>query len=378
MKLTDEQLKAINDIALEELKEDDIYVFRVKAIGDNVIESRRMKVGKTALEKFVEQAKKGIPLMLNHSWAGGTDKPFTFGRSFDAELKKGDNEDNAVYVDFYIVKDITLGGENTSDIIQGIKTSTLSDVSIGFQVNDAKFVRTGKEDDGTSKGYYEITDAKLFEVSLVFSPAYDGASVQKYDDTKENVFFLSASGDVLNDTGGETLSKFLRNKTEDENKKLDEAVEDENTEEVVEDENTTNEAEDNSTDTNENEEALDESETEADNEDDGVVDITDAGGHYYSIDGAKYTAFELKMIVADGLKRREEVISFATTEAIKVNPDIDVEGLKLGFDIMSVDQILAKGNAYKQIADMEIPFGRKTESDNTKVLNTKDNSRFKL
>lgn len=380
MNITDEQLKLINQKAKEELKAEDLYVFKAKVIGDNLIEERQMKIGKTALEKFVENAKDGVPLMLNHSWASFKDKPFPFGRSYDAELKKGDNEDNAVYVDFYVAKDIELGGENTTDIIKGIQTGTLSDMSVGFRAKEAVRKNMDKDDE-----YYEITDAELFEVSLVFAPAYKGASVQKFDDIGENTFFLSDNGEFLGGSGGEILDKLAKKNIakDDELKVADEVkpeVEDEKLDEEVEEVEANEEVEETEVEepTNETTEEENEAkETKAEDTKDDIVDI-DKGGHYYSIDGEKYTASELKMIFLDGKKHREEAIEFTVTEAIKANPDVDAENLKLGFEILSVEQILARGNAYKEVANLSIPVGRKTDSDKEAVIKNKDNSRFKL
>ena len=69
-------------------------------IGDKLIEERNLKIHKSLLEVFREDAKSGIAFMLDHPWAssglfgmGGRPRTaYAYGRSFDAVLKKGDIE----------------------------------------------------------------------------------------------------------------------------------------------------------------------------------------------------------------------------------------------------------------------------------------------
>ncbi len=135
------QLEKINALAKRTLSKDEVFAFPTKMVGDALLPERYLKLHKSLLEVFRNDARTGIAFMLDHPWAGMfRPKPaYPYGRTFDATLKKSDGEmegENwALYGDTYIVRGKEKDGVSTDGIIADIEDGTLFDVSVGFGFN---------------------------------------------------------------------------------------------------------------------------------------------------------------------------------------------------------------------------------------------------
>lgn len=137
-KPTKEQLEKINKLAVKELTEDDVFVFRPLIIDDQVT-AYYSKLHENFLRKIVMDAKKGVGLLLNHNCF-----QLPVGRTFDAELVEEHDEEvgdfcKSVYGGVYIDRGRnTESNMTTDDIIKGIESGTIFDVSIGFNASSWK------------------------------------------------------------------------------------------------------------------------------------------------------------------------------------------------------------------------------------------------
>lgn len=217
---TDAQLQKINKLAKRTLSKDEVFVFPSKLAGDMIIPDRYIQLTKELLEVFAKDAKNGVSLLLDHSWApdgffgiGGRPKmAIPYGRTFDSRFKGGEEEGEttSLVAEHYMVRDIEIDGIKTNDLIASIEAGTLFDTSIGFSyskavcsVCDDNYYNCnhyrGREyeielDNGETEIRLCYIKAKppgfLMENSLVFDGAYPGAGV------------LSKVGDIIeNETG---------------------------------------------------------------------------------------------------------------------------------------------------------------------------------
>lgn len=220
---TTAQLEKINKLAKRTLSKDEVFVFNNKLAGDMIIPDRYIQLTKELLDIFAIDAKKGVSLLIDHSWApdgfwglGGRPKPaIPYGRTFDSRYAASTEEGETISLmaDHYMVRDIELDGIKTNDLIASIEAGTLFDSSIGFSYNKAICSVCGKnyrkyseckhiagktyeieDDDGVTRQKLCYIKAKppgfLMENSLVFDGAYPGAGV------------LSKAGTILeNETG---------------------------------------------------------------------------------------------------------------------------------------------------------------------------------
>lgn len=193
------QLEKINTLAKRPLKAEDVFVFTDKAVGDGLIPGRLMRIHKSLLEVFREDARRGVSLMLDHPWAGLFAKPkpaYAYGRTFDSVIRKTmDNsltdETWALFVDHYIVRGREKDGLSTDQIIADIEDGVFFDTSIGFgndtyicsicgedymDYGKCKHYR-GQEYDGEICSIILKPPGFLMENSLVFDGAYPGAGV---------------------------------------------------------------------------------------------------------------------------------------------------------------------------------------------------------
>lgn len=217
---TDAQLQKINKLSKRTLSKDEVFVFPSKLAGDMIIPERYTQLTKELLDVFAKDAKNGVSLLLDHSWApdgffgiGGRPKmAIPYGRTFDSKFEGGDEEGEttSLVADHYMVRDIEIDGIKTNDLIASIEAGTLFDTSIGFSYSKAICSVCGdnyyncnhyrgreyemENEDGETEVRLCYIKAKppgfLMENSLVFDGAYPGAGV------------LSKSGDILeNETG---------------------------------------------------------------------------------------------------------------------------------------------------------------------------------
>lgn len=220
---TDEQLAKINKLAKRNLTKEEVFVFPNKLAGDMIIPDRYVQLTKELLDVFAADAKAGVSLLLDHSWApdgfaglGGRPKmAMSYGRTFDSKYETSTEEGETISLvaDHYMKRGIELDGIKTDDLIASIEAGTLFDSSIGFSYSKATCSVCGKnyrnyneckhfvgktyeieDDDGVTRQKLCYIKAKppgfLMENSLVFDGAYPTAGV------------LSKTGDILeNETG---------------------------------------------------------------------------------------------------------------------------------------------------------------------------------
>ena len=130
------QLELINEKAKRPLSKDEVFVFSSKMVGDKLIDNRFIKLDKSLLEVFRDDAAEGKALMLDHPWAGfGRPKAaYPYGRTFDSILVGGDIEgENGQFMVILIYSSRKeKDGLSTDAIIADIEDGTLFDVSVGF------------------------------------------------------------------------------------------------------------------------------------------------------------------------------------------------------------------------------------------------------
>lgn len=207
---TPSQLEKINALAKRPLSAEEVFVFSAKLVGDMIIPNRYIKIDKSLLEVFKQDAQRGIAFMLDHPWAGfGRPKPaLAYGRTFDAVLKPSkdvEGETWALYADHYIVRGKEKDGISTDAIIADIEDGTLFDTSIGWGAdtyecsvcgNDIRdFSKCehwpGQEYDGKLCYVIAKPPGFLMENSGVFDGAYPTAGIlSKFDsiDDQSNGF----------------------------------------------------------------------------------------------------------------------------------------------------------------------------------------------
>lgn len=220
---TDEQLAKINKLAKRKLNADEVFVFPTKLAGDMVIPGRYVQLTKELLDVYAMDAKKGVSLMLDHSWhpdgffgSGGRPKAaIPYGRTFDSYFGAATEEGETVSLmaDHYMLKGVELDGIKTDDLAISIEAGTLFDTSIGFCYDKAICSVCGNNyrdyehckhiagktyevegEDGVTRNQVCFIKAKppgfLMENSLVFDGAYPGAGV------------MSKAGDILENENG--------------------------------------------------------------------------------------------------------------------------------------------------------------------------------
>lgn len=196
---TQGQLDKINALAKRPLDKSEVFVFSTKMIGDALIPERCIKLDKSLLEVFRNDARTGVAFMLDHAWAG-IQKALVYGRTFDAVLRRSnevEGEKWALYGDTYIVRGKEKDGISTDSIISDIEDGTLFDVSIGFGYStqicsicgneyfgDECSHFRGREYDGQLCYVIAKPPGYLMELSGVFDGAYPTAGM------------LSATGDM--------------------------------------------------------------------------------------------------------------------------------------------------------------------------------------
>lgn len=203
---TKTQLEKINRLAKRTLSADEVFVFSGKSAGDLVIPDRYMQLSPEILKVMVDDAKKGVSFMFNHSWAAFGVQAIPFGKVFDGRLKKSITEGETVemFLDKYILRDDEIiDGISANALIKRIETGVLSDTSIGWGTDvmvcsicgmnywggDCSHLRGRKYKlaDGTEKIcavtamppsiIIPYNNNALYEESIVWDGAYPGATV---------------------------------------------------------------------------------------------------------------------------------------------------------------------------------------------------------
>jgi hypothetical protein len=205
-KPTSEQLAQINQLARVPLTEEETFVFPAKLVGDQIIPRRFMRLTPNFLRKMAAQAKAGVSLLLDHSWANLGVMTIPIGRTFESRLQM-DGDELALYADHYMKLGQEVGDIKIDQIADGIDAGTIFDTSIGFTVNSQTCSICGQEYFGGSCPHIrgreydsklcivDINDGDLMENSLVFDGAYPGAGIVMSNGTesqaKQSLQFLS-------------------------------------------------------------------------------------------------------------------------------------------------------------------------------------------
>ena len=191
---TPSQMEQINKLAKVALKPEQVFSFPAKLAGDMVIPNRYIKLDKSLLNVFKKDAQAGVALMLDHSWASyGGELALVYGRTFDAQLKKSDSEEEdwALYADHYLVRGKEKNGISTDSLIADISDGTAFDTSIGWGSsvyecsicgNDIRSYKDcehymGQTYDGEVCYAIAKPPGYLMENSIVFDGAYPGAGI---------------------------------------------------------------------------------------------------------------------------------------------------------------------------------------------------------
>ncbi|MHA7963534.1 hypothetical protein ACX93W_05255 [Paenibacillus sp. CAU 1782] len=205
-KPTSEQLAQINQLARVPMTEDETFVFPAKLVGDQIIPRRFMRLTPNFLRKMAAQAKAGVSLLLDHSWANLGVMTIPIGRTFESRLQM-DGDELALYADHYMKLGQEVGDIKIDQIADGIDAGTIFDTSIGFTVSSQTCSICGQEYFGGSCPHIrgreydsklcivDINDGDLMENSLVFDGAYPGAGIVMSNGTetqaKQTMQFLS-------------------------------------------------------------------------------------------------------------------------------------------------------------------------------------------
>ncbi|OMF72487.1 hypothetical protein BK143_09465 [Paenibacillus peoriae] len=195
-KPTPEQLAKINQLARVPLTEDEAYVFPAKLVGDQIIPRRFYRLTPNFLRKMAVQAREGVSLLLDHSWANMGVMTIPLGRTFDSRLQM-DGDELALYADHYMKLGQEVGDIKIDQIAEGIDAGTIFDTSIGFTVTSQTCSICGQEYFGGNCPHIrgreydsklctvDINDGDLMENSLVFDGAYPGAGVVGMSNTSD-------------------------------------------------------------------------------------------------------------------------------------------------------------------------------------------------
>ncbi|WP_426455306.1 hypothetical protein ACP26L_36415 (plasmid) [Paenibacillus sp. S-38] len=128
---TQDQLDRINRFAMTPRTAEDTFVFESMMIDDQPT-SYSSKLHPVLLNKFVQDANRGVGLLMNHNHGS-----LPVGRSFGAHIRGDFSEHgeyiNSVYGEFYMdLGRRTESGMTTDDLAKGIEAGTVFDTSIGF------------------------------------------------------------------------------------------------------------------------------------------------------------------------------------------------------------------------------------------------------
>lgn len=385
---TPSQLEKINQLAKKPLEKEEVFVFPTKMVGDKLIEERAIKLDKTLLSVYKNDAQKGIAFMLDHPWAGFLSKPkpaYSYGRTFDARIKKGDldGEQWTLHGDVYLVRGREKDGVSTDSIIQDIEDGVLFDVSIGFSYRTRTCSICGKEmwRDGCDHWPGREYDGKLcyiiakppgdcFELSGVFAGAYDSAEI--YSDSgfiEEQGFELLTDNYKRVEPGapiygvysahrGQMLSFARRDSLE---KKV--IITKEGGTEMDEKKYTKGEVD-----------ALVEKAVEkyaAESTDENITVKADNIAPLYMTHeqaveklGKELHADEVLRFAKEGIDYHAECVEEATKEGVRaLGNDFPAETWKATFATMSTKQIKDIASTWHKQAKEEIPAGRKTDPE---------------
>jgi len=188
----DVDLELINRHTIEPVTMEDIFTFSGNCSNDRQDSYFTRMDPTTTLRNYAEDLKTGVSLLNGHDIS-----LIPYGRSYDGTLVPAAddaNSFNAVRGHWYIMRGLTLNGENTDDTIKAMKAGIIRDMSVGFG-GDKMSYRCGScgrdlwdwecphipglEDEHGRMSFSWIVDAHLREVSTVYKGATPGAYIDK-------------------------------------------------------------------------------------------------------------------------------------------------------------------------------------------------------
>lgn len=180
------------------------YFFQAE-VSSNRLDSYYTRMDATSLRNYAEDATAGVSLQNSHQW-----RSLGFGRSVQGQFIGAQGNGVArTLVDFYSLPGLNLNGVATDDLIAGIRSGLVSDVSVGFyggeyrcdicgrdmmrdwdcwhipgfyynvKDKDAKSAKSAKEKEEQVLATATILNARLSEVSTVYDGATPGALILK-------------------------------------------------------------------------------------------------------------------------------------------------------------------------------------------------------
>lgn len=184
---------------------EDVFTFPA-IISSKKLDSHFTKMAESSLRNYVEDAKAGVAFLNSHKH-----NELACGYSYDSRLEgeadtAPDSDKPEVIADFYCIRGLNLNGLPTDQLIRGIETDMIRDVSIGFSGGeyicsicgmdffdwdcrhfpgmDFEVVENPDDDpeDQTTKTqtcFLWIEDARLSEVSAVFDGSNPDAMILK-------------------------------------------------------------------------------------------------------------------------------------------------------------------------------------------------------
>lgn len=164
-------------------------------ISSDLVDSHYSHMLPSTLMNFQEDAVAGVAFLPGHKH-----NELPFGRSVDAQIESADNPQRTrVVADFYTVPGLTLNAVRTDDLIDGIRSGILRDVSVGFHGGEytcdvcqrdvfswdcphVPGVKYEIKEDGVVRvklATFAIDGARLSEVSSVFDGSTPRAEILK-------------------------------------------------------------------------------------------------------------------------------------------------------------------------------------------------------
>jgi hypothetical protein len=152
----------------------------------------------STLRNFAEDARTGVSFQNSHNH-----RELGFGQSIDGQYHDGRSQGGKrTDATFYTIPDLTLNGVNTNDLIRGMRSGIVRDVSVGFYGGSIRCSECGHESTGMFDhcehiavmfgGVYSLAngadgeaafgwihDARLSETSCVYDGATPGAMILK-------------------------------------------------------------------------------------------------------------------------------------------------------------------------------------------------------
>lgn len=176
----DDELKAAVLGRVSGVTESEVFMFPAVVSTDR-LDAYFTRMDESSLRNYADDLAAGVALQNSHRHM-----ELPFGRSVFGEFSG-----QATTGVFYTVRDLNLNGVNTNDLIRGIETGILSDVSIGF--SGGKFECSickrelwstdclhvpGLTYDGVT-AFVWVRGARLAETSVVYDGATPGAAIIK-------------------------------------------------------------------------------------------------------------------------------------------------------------------------------------------------------